>query len=73
MRKIMGRTAKLLSSLAVIFVTFIPMYLDILGWIFLQPEIFYQKLILIIVFICISPIQLLFLIIGISALFAIND
>lgn len=65
--------AKLLSNFAVILVIFIPTYMDILIWIGLSPETFYQKLLLIIVFIIISPIQLLFFVLGVAALFAVND
>ena len=45
----MTKVAKLLNGFAVLFVMFIPTYLDILGWVFLQPETFYQRLTLIIV------------------------
>lgn len=65
--------AKLLSNIAVIFVIFIPTYMDILIWIGLSPETFYQKMALIIMFVVLSPIQLLFFVLGVAALFAVND
>lgn len=65
--------SKLLSNFAVIFVIFIPTYMDILIWIGLSPETFYQKMTLVIMFVILSPLQFLFFILGVAALFAVND